>query len=178
MLVPTSAQPSTASRARRRARARRSGDQHHPASARPYRPRDYQHIFAGDRSQRDHRRRPLTPPADDLRHRRADPLTALAIAARRRGGRPRRGTCLDCRSVRRQPRCGSGPRTAQSATIQQFPRRLRSGLTDARSGERLRAYVDGRASTAIASIETSRPRGRRTLAGADRAGGGSGMCRL
>ena len=29
----------------------------------------------------------------------------------------------------------------------------------------------------MASIETSRPRGSLTLAGADRAGGGSGMCR-
>ena len=72
----------------------------------------------GDRPQRDHRRRPLTPPADHLRHRRADPLTTLAIAARRPGGRPCRGTCLDCRSVRRQPRCGSAPRAAQSATLQ------------------------------------------------------------
>ena len=60
----------------------------------------------------------LTPPADHLRHRRADPLTTLAIAARRRGGRPCRGKCLDCRSVRRQPRCDSGPRAAQSATKQ------------------------------------------------------------
>ena len=31
--------------------------------------------------------------------------------------------------------------------------------------------------TAIASIDTSRPRGRVTFAGAERAGGGSGMCR-
>ena len=32
-------------------------------------------------------------------------------------------------------------------------------------------------STAMASMETSRPRGSRTFAGAERAGGGSGMCR-
>ena len=31
--------------------------------------------------------------------------------------------------------------------------------------------------TAIASIDTSRPRGSLTFAGAERAGGGSGMCR-
>jgi integrase len=37
--------------------------------------RQHEHISAGDRSQRDHRRRPLAPPADHLRHRRADPLT-------------------------------------------------------------------------------------------------------
>ena len=36
-------------------------------------------------------------------------------------------------------------------------------------------YADG--STAIASIEMSRPRGSATLAGAERAGGGSGMKR-
>jgi hypothetical protein len=47
---------------------------------------------------------------------RTDPLTTLAFAARRRGGRPCQGTCVDCRSRRRQPRCGSGPRAAQSAT--------------------------------------------------------------
>ncbi len=38
-------------------------------------------------------------------------------------------------------------------------------------------HVGGAGSTAIASIEISRPRGNRTLAGAERAGGGSGMCR-
>ena len=38
-------------------------------------------------------------------------------------------------------------------------------------------YLDHDGSTAIASIEMSRPRGNRTLAGAERAGGGSGMCR-
>ncbi len=70
--------PSTAARACRRARARRSGDQHHPAPARSYRPGDHQQLPAGDRSQRDHRRRPLTPPGDHLCHRRADPLTAHA----------------------------------------------------------------------------------------------------
>ena len=37
--------------------------------------------------------------------------------------------------------------------------------------------LEASGSTAIASIETSRPRGSRTLAGAERAGGGSGMCR-
>src|SRR5438034_10974460 len=37
------------------------------------------------------------------------------------------------------------------------------------------AYSDG--STAMASIEISRPRGSATLAGAERAGGGSGMKR-
>ena len=79
-----------ASRACRRARARRSSDQHHPAPARTYRPGDHQHVSARNRSQRDHRRRPLPPPADHLRHRRTDPLTAeaLQIAARRPGGRP------------------------------------------------------------------------------------------
>ena len=56
--------------------ARRRGDQHHPAPARPYRPWDHQHLSAADRSKPDHRRRPLTPPADHLRDRRADPLTA------------------------------------------------------------------------------------------------------
>ena len=40
-----------------------------------------------------------------------------------------------------------------------------------------RAYGEALWSTAIASIETSRPRGSRTCAGADRAGGGSGMWR-
>lgn len=38
-------------------------------------------------------------------------------------------------------------------------------------------HVEGAGSTAIASIEMSRSRGNRTLAGAERAGGGSGMCR-
>ena len=75
-VVPTSAQAPTASRACRRTRARRSSDQHHPAPARTYRPGDHQHVSARNRSQRDHRRRPLPPPADHLRHRRTDPLTA------------------------------------------------------------------------------------------------------
>ena len=39
------------------------------------------------------------------------------------------------------------------------------------------AVADQAYATAIASIETSRPRGSLTLAGADRAGAGSGMCR-
>jgi hypothetical protein len=43
--------------------------------------------------------------------------------------------------------------------------------------QRLRIYGETLGSTAIASIETSRPRGNRTSAGAERAGGGSGMCR-
>lgn len=37
------------------------------------------------------------------------------------------------------------------------------------------SYSEELGSTAIASIETRRPRGSRTCAGADRAGGGSGM---
>ena len=37
-------------------------------------------------------------------------------------------------------------------------------------------HIGGVGSTAIASIEISRPRGNRTLAGAERAGGGLGMC--
>ena len=40
-----------------------------------------------------------------------------------------------------------------------------------------RRYSEEVGSTAIASIETRRPRGSRTCAGADRAGGGSGMWR-
>ena len=40
-----------------------------------YRPRDHQHVPAGHQSQRDHRRRPLTPPADYLCQRGADPVT-------------------------------------------------------------------------------------------------------
>ena len=43
--------------------------------------------------------------------------------------------------------------------------------------ECLRIYGETPGSTAIASIDTSRPRGNRTWAGAERAGGGSGMCR-
>jgi hypothetical protein len=38
-------------------------------------------------------------------------------------------------------------------------------------------HIGGVGSTAIASIEISKPRGNRTLAGAERAGGGFGMCR-
>jgi hypothetical protein len=38
-------------------------------------------------------------------------------------------------------------------------------------------YEEASGCTAIASIETSRPWGKRTWAGAERAGGGSGMCR-
>ena len=89
-------------------------------------PGDHQHLPAGDRSQRDHRRRPLTPPADDLRHRRADPLIADhdEVPPVVSPGEPRRVTCLHCRSLRRQPGCGSVPRAARSATKQ--PRALAS----------------------------------------------------
>jgi hypothetical protein len=44
-----------------------------------------------------------------------------------------------------------------------------------RDGELIHYAVGG--STAIASMDTRSPRGSRTFAGAERAGGGSGMCR-
>ena len=67
---------------------------------------DHQHLPAGDRSQRDHRRRPLTPTADDLRHRRPDALTADhddPPPAAPAGG-PVGSLGPDCRSDCRQPR--------------------------------------------------------------------------
>jgi integrase len=72
------------------ARPRRCGNKHHPAPARSYRSRNDQHLSARDRSQRDHRRRSLTPPADHLRHGRADPLTAPTLASPRLPLRPDR----------------------------------------------------------------------------------------
>jgi hypothetical protein len=72
------------------------------------RPGDHLDLFAGNRSQRDHRRGAITPPAHHLRDRRADALTgACGTAARRPGGRRRPVAGLDCRSPRRQTGCGS-----------------------------------------------------------------------
>jgi len=82
------------------------------------------------------------------------------------GRRPAQAAVPAAPLVRR--RCGSLARRVARREI-----RFAAG----QSCERLRSYVDGLGRTAIASIETSRPRGSRTWAGADRAGGGSGMGR-
>jgi aconitate hydratase len=50
-------------------------------------------------------------------------------------------------------------------------------LSAARTDGRSTAAAQAPGASAIASIETSSPRGSRTWAGAERAGGGSGMCR-
>jgi Phage integrase family len=84
-------------------------------------------LSARDRSQRDHRRRPLTPPADDLRHRRIDPLMADhddSPPAARAGGPSSHspGQRSDCRQPRlplavpRPPEPAARNPTAQAAT--------------------------------------------------------------
>jgi hypothetical protein len=83
----------TASRARGRARARGRRGQHHPTPARSHRPRDHLHLSTGHRSQRDHRRRAISPPADHLSHRRAHALKRQPRPPSRRAThcpRPRR----------------------------------------------------------------------------------------
>jgi hypothetical protein len=74
---------------------------------------------------------------------------------------------------------GSRAVAAGLATMPQLARLLPgSEQLHGQAIPRAAARLDqGLGSIAIASIETSRPRGSRTWAGADRAGGGSGMCR-
>jgi hypothetical protein len=90
---------------------------------------------------------------------------------RQRGSR-RRPVPVSSSSVPRRRRGSDGSGPAREDLVVAF-----SSAAERQGGYRGRGTqfeeLDG---TAIASIETSRPRGRRTLAGAERAGGGSGMC--
>ena len=72
------------------------------------------------------------------------------------------------------PGRGSSPAVTASGSGP-VPRAAGRTLTFADGCLSHRPYADG--STATASIEMSRPRGSATLAGAERAGGGSGMKR-
>jgi len=77
VVAPTSAQTPAEACSRCRACPGGGAGQHHPAPTRPYRPRYHQHLFAGDRSERDCQRGPLAPTADDARQRSARPINHL-----------------------------------------------------------------------------------------------------
>ena len=74
---PVRAAPAEAC-ARGRACQGGGASQHNPATARAYRPRDHQHLLAGDRSERDRQRRPLPPAADDACERSTGPMSTRA----------------------------------------------------------------------------------------------------
>ncbi len=83
-----------------------------------YRPRDHQHISARYRPQRDHRRGPITPPADHLRHRGTDPLTPTL--AKGPPAVPAGGLAAASASTRPSARAGAAaavPERRQSSTL-------------------------------------------------------------
>jgi hypothetical protein len=114
-------------------------------------------------------------PAKDSACRNGDPLVPKSSAARRRRRPPDQSGSSElghrmsgCRPFVRRLLASGGPGTV----VVHLGR-----TTTRRQAQRLRIYGETLGSTAIASIETSSPRGNRTSAGAERAGGGSGMCR-